>query len=121
MLSWFADISEKLAVFAELFRPDLAHRIPLAQPNKPIQGSAAERKLDIGFVNDAQAISDSRCRWSQILVPGELKGNPSADIASKTWLDLGRYAREVFTAQDTRRFVLGFAICGSLMRLCMDV
>lgn len=84
MLSWFADISEKLAVFAELFRLDLSHRIPLAQPNKPIQGSAAERKLDIGFVNDAQAISDSRCRWSQMLVPGELKGNPSADIASKT-------------------------------------
>ncbi|CRK28992.1 hypothetical protein BN1723_006727 [Verticillium longisporum] len=119
VLSWFADMSEKLAVFAESFRPTLAHRRPLAQPNKPIQGSTAERKLDIAFVNDPQAKSDSRCRWSQILVPGELKSNPSADIASKAWLDLGRYAREVLTAQDTRRFVLGFTICGSLMRIWM--
>ncbi|KAM9877600.1 serine threonine-protein kinase sgk2 [Verticillium dahliae] len=119
VLSWFADISQNLAAFAESFRPTLDHRRPLAQPNKPIRGSTAERKLDIGFVNDPQARSDSRCRWSQILVPGELKSNPSADIASKAWLDLGRYAREVLTAQDTRRFVLGFTICGSLMRIWM--
>ncbi len=94
--------------------------------------------MDIGFVNDPEAGKDSRCHWSQILVPvwmpvpqalssrtnidmpqkkGELKSNPSADIASKAWLDLGRYAREVLAAQDTRRFVLGFTLCGSLMRI----
>ncbi|KAK2471116.1 hypothetical protein H9L39_17347 [Fusarium oxysporum f. sp. albedinis] len=92
-------------------------RRPLAQPNKPIQGSTGERKLDIGFVKDTSAGKDSRCRWSQILVPGELKSNPSADKASMAWLDLGRYAREVLVAQNTRRFVLGFTICGSLMRV----
>ncbi|KAM0584291.1 hypothetical protein ACHAP6_007485 [Verticillium nonalfalfae] len=119
VLSWFADMSDKLAAFAESYKPTLTCRRPLAQPNKPIHGSTAERKLDIGFVNDPQARSDSRCCWSQILVPGELKSNPSADIASKAWLDLGRYAREVLTAQDTRRFVLGFTICGSLMRIWM--
>ncbi|RXG41348.1 hypothetical protein VDGE_30384 [Verticillium dahliae] len=119
VLSWFADISDKLAAFAESYKPTLTGRRPLAQPNKPIHGSTAERKLDVGFVNDPQARSDSRCCWSQILVPGELKSNPSADIASKAWLDLGRYAREVLTAQDTRRFVLGFTICGSLMRIWM--
>jgi hypothetical protein len=47
-------------------------------------------------------------RPSQILIPGELKCNPSADTASKAWIDLRRYAREVFAAQDTHRFVLGF-------------
>ncbi|PZD23186.1 HTH-Tnp-Tc3-2 domain containing protein, partial [Pyrenophora tritici-repentis] len=52
-----------------------------------------------------------------ILIPGELKSNPLADKASKAWLDLGRYAREVLAAQDSRRFVLGFTLCGSLMRL----
>ena len=91
-------------------------RRPLAQPNQPIQGSTGERKLDIGFVNNPNAGKDSRCHWSQILVPGELKSNPSADIASKAWLDLGRYAREVHAAQDSRRFVLGFTLCGSLRR-----
>ena len=83
----------------------------------PIQGSQAERKMDVGFVDISEAGKYSRCHWSQILVPGELKSNTSADIASKAWLDLGEYARKVLTAQDTHRFVLGFTICGSLMRI----
>jgi len=43
--------------------------------------------------------------WSHILIPGELKSNAREDNYSSTWLDLLRYAREVFGAQDTRRFV----------------
>lgn len=54
---------------------------------------------------------------SRILIPGELKSNPAADTASKAWLDLGGYAREVLVAQEARRFVLGFTLGGSLMRL----
>ncbi|ROT39714.1 hypothetical protein SODALDRAFT_136435, partial [Sodiomyces alkalinus F11] len=118
VLAWFDDILAKLDAFAEDHRPTpTRRRRPLAQPNKPIQGSTGERKLDVGLVDDPDAGKDSRCRWSQILVPGELKRNPSADRASKAWLDLGRYAREVLAAQDTRRFVLGFTLCGPLMRL----
>lgn len=118
VLSWFADLSEKLATFAEEYKSTPTHRRrPLAQPNKPILGSTAERKLDVGFVNDPRAGTNSRCHWSQILVPGELKSNPLADTASKTWLDLATYTREVLAAKDTRRFVLGFTICGSLMRI----
>ncbi|RSL39791.1 hypothetical protein CEP51_016769, partial [Fusarium floridanum] len=120
VLSWFSDFSDKLATLADGYGSISTHqhrRRPLAQPNKPIQGSTGERKLDVGFVKDTNARQDSRCHWSQILVPGELKSNPSADKASMAWLDLGRYAREVLAAQDTRRFVLGFTICGSLMRV----
>ncbi|KAJ0103725.1 hypothetical protein J7T55_001741 [Diaporthe amygdali] len=118
VLSWFADLCEKLAAFAKDYRSDPAdRRRPVAQPNKPIHGSTGERKLDVGFVDDPKAEKDSRCHWSQILVPGELKSNPLADKASKAWLDLGTYAREVLAAQDTRRFVLGFTLCGSLMRI----
>ncbi|KAG8664855.1 uncharacterized protein FPOAC1_013635 [Fusarium poae] len=120
VLSWFADFSDKLAAFAGNHGSIPTHRLrrrPLAQPNKPIQGSTGERKLDVGFVKDTSAGKDSRCHWSQILVPGELKSNPSADKASMAWLDLGRYAREVLAAQNDRRFVLGFTICGSLMRV----
>lgn len=116
VLDWFADLCGQLAEFAGDHGPKATRR-PLAQANKPVEGSTAERKLDIGFVSNSQAGKDSRCHWSQILVPGELKSNPSADTASQTWLDLGRYAREVLAAQDTRRFVLGFTICGSLMRI----
>ncbi|KAM0271650.1 hypothetical protein ACHAQH_009005 [Verticillium albo-atrum] len=120
VLSWFAGFSEKLAAFSDdlqLIPARRSGRRPLAKPNEPIDGSVGRRKMDVGFVSNSQAGKDSRCHWSQILVPGELKSNPSADKASEAWLDLGRYAREVLAAQDTRRFVLGFTICGSLMRV----
>ena len=114
VLSWFADFSEKLTAFAQGNTSiPTRQRRPLAKPNEPIDGSIGKRKMDVGFVNDAEAKKDSRCHWSQILVPGELKSNRSSDKASDAWLDLGRYAREVLAAQDTRRFVLGFTICGS--------
>ncbi|KAI3326553.1 ankyrin [Xylariaceae sp. AK1471] len=62
VLSWFTDLSKKLAVFAENYNPTLTHqRRPLAQPKKSIQGSTAERKLDVGFVSDPEAGKDSRC------------------------------------------------------------
>ncbi|KAM0268990.1 hypothetical protein ACHAPA_004591 [Fusarium lateritium] len=120
VLSWFSGFSEKLAAFADDYKPIPTHkhrRRPLAKPNEPIDGSVGKRKMDIGFMSNPQARKDTRCHWSQILVPGELKSNPSADKGSEAWLDLGRYAREVLASQDTRRFVLGFTICGSLMRV----
>ncbi|KAF2844333.1 hypothetical protein T440DRAFT_460691 [Plenodomus tracheiphilus IPT5] len=118
VLSWFAPLIDRLLDLAEGHRPVSGiRRRPLAQPHQPLQGSTADRKLDIGFVDDPNAGVDSKCRWSQILIPGELKSNPAADKASKAWLDLGRYAREVLAAQDSRRFVLGFTLCGSFMRL----
>ncbi|KAH9436058.1 hypothetical protein MCOR02_004967 [Pyricularia oryzae] len=118
VMEWLYDIIPKLSTFAENYRPNQPtrrHR-SLAQPNKPIHGSTGERKLDVGLVDDPQAGKDSKCLWSQILVPGELKSNPFADTP-KAWLDLGRYARKVLTAQDTRRFILGFTFCGPFMRL----
>ncbi|KAH9905220.1 hypothetical protein F4778DRAFT_769906 [Xylariomycetidae sp. FL2044] len=118
VLRWFETATEQLADLAQEFKPtNVLTRRLIAQPNKPLEGSTAERKLDIGFVSNSEAIRDGKCQWSRILVVGELKSNPSADKASEAWLDLGRYAREVLTAQDTRRFVLGFTICGSLMRI----
>ena len=68
-------------------------------------------------MNDPEAGRESRYHWSHVLIPGELKSNRAADKALGAWLDLGRYAREVLAAQDTRRFLLGFTICGSLMRV----
>lgn len=90
MLSWFIDLNEELVAFVDKYKSTLSYRRrPLAQPNKPMQGSTGGRKMDIGFVSDPNARRDSRCHWSHILVLGELKSNLSADIASKVWLDLG--------------------------------
>ncbi|KAI1466569.1 uncharacterized protein F4812DRAFT_460838 [Daldinia caldariorum] len=117
VLSWFTTISDRLATLAEEYSPTLIRRRLLVQPNQPIQGSTAERKIDVGFVSSSEVIRRGKCHWSQMLIPGELKSNPSADTASKTWLDIGRYVREVLFAQDTRRFVIAFTLCGSFMRI----
>ncbi|PYH88282.1 hypothetical protein BO71DRAFT_365724 [Aspergillus ellipticus CBS 707.79] len=93
-----------------------SQRTVLAQPDRSLEGSTADRKLDVGIVRHSDTTNQTYA-WSDILVPGELKSNPKDDLASKTWRDLGRYAREVLTAQDTRRFALGFTLCGSNMRL----
>ncbi|KAI5928218.1 hypothetical protein F4810DRAFT_719865 [Camillea tinctor] len=122
VLRWFTSISEELATLAEEsvaeeYNPTPTRRRPLVHPNKPIRGSTAERKIDVAFVSDDEIIQDGKCHWSQILVPGELKSNSSADIASKARLDIGRYVREVLSAQDTRRFAIAFTLCGSFMRV----
>ncbi|EMD66431.1 hypothetical protein COCSADRAFT_24544 [Bipolaris sorokiniana ND90Pr] len=72
VLSWFAPLTERLLGLADG-----------SQPHQPLQGSTADRKLDIGFVDDPNAGMNSKCQWSHILVPGQLKSNPSADKASK--------------------------------------
>ncbi|KAL7793734.1 hypothetical protein V8C37DRAFT_378051 [Trichoderma ceciliae] len=72
--------------------------------------------MDIGFIDDEVEGAGGH-HWSHILVPGELKSNPRADTLSKAWIDLATYVREVFAAQDTRRFVLGFTLCGPMLRL----
>nr|ODN77254.1 hypothetical protein L203_06335 [Cryptococcus depauperatus CBS 7841] len=117
VLVWFKDVTANLVAFAEGYRPPQTHRRLLVEPSKPIKDSTGERKLDIGLVSGPEARSGPRYHWSQILVPGELKSDPSADTTNETRFVLGRYAREVLSAQDTRRFVLGFTLCGSLMRV----
>ncbi|KAM5469182.1 hypothetical protein MauCBS54593_004534 [Microsporum audouinii] len=118
VLKWLADIIGQLVQFAESHNSvQKISRRPLAQPTRPVEGSIATRKLDIGFVDDPNATETSKCHWSRILVPGELKNDPKYDNPSSAWLDLGRYAREVIAAQDSRCFVLGFTLCGPFLRL----
>ncbi|KKZ67072.1 hypothetical protein EMCG_07243 [[Emmonsia] crescens] len=118
VLEWLTEVIDQLVQFAEIHDPSrTVVRRPLAQPARPIAGSTAKRKLDIGFVDDPDATADKRYKWSQILVPGELKNDRKYDMPSGARLDLARYAREVLCAQDDRRFVLGFTLCGPLLRV----
>lgn len=100
------------------FRPAKRRRC-LATPNKPIPGSISKRKLDTGLAYDSsdELGEGAQHDWSRILVLGELKSNPREDKHSSTWLDLVRYAREVLSTKTTRRYALGFTLCGSIMRL----
>jgi hypothetical protein len=122
VLTWFGGLIPKLEAFAgDRISTPAARRKLLAQPRTPLVGSTGKRSMDIGFVNSDITYdpdsADSRYRWSHILVAGELKSNPKADKASMAWIDLATYAREVLAAKDTRRFVLCFTLCGSLMRV----
>lgn len=85
--------------------------------NKVLRGSEADRKLDIFLTPADVAIPNGEHDWSNVLVVGEHKQNPDEDGSSKTLLQLAGYARELFGSQPDRRFVPGFTICGSTMRL----
>jgi hypothetical protein len=118
VLKWFQRLRKKfLDLAAESYTLPKSRMRILRQPNKPVPGSVSNRKLDIGFVYRTKTPGQAEYDWSRILIPGELKSNPKEDTSESTWLDLARYAREVFIAQDTRRFVQGFTLCGTLMRL----
>lgn len=84
--------------------------------NKALTGSEADRKLDI-FLAPVNVAPTGEHDWSNVLVIGEHKQNPVEDYSIKTLIQLAGYAREVFGSQPDRRFVPGFTICGSLMRL----
>lgn len=116
ILAWLITMVDKInevAIEEALTTKDC--RSILGWPHQPLQGSTAARKLDVGFARAPQ-MTGNQTHWSQILVMGVLKRSPKMDTTSSTLLDLGRYAREVFAAQDTRRFVLGFTLCGPIMR-----
>ncbi|KAI1823925.1 hypothetical protein F4861DRAFT_549292 [Xylaria intraflava] len=120
VLRFLAEFVDQLLEWAQDYKPT-ARRL-LAQPDRLLTGSVAQRELHVGFIDDPksdQAVYDQAVpvHWSRILVPGELKSNPNEDKPSKTGLDIARYVKEVFAAQPTRRFVLAFALCGSWMRL----
>ncbi|KAH6725072.1 hypothetical protein BKA61DRAFT_42781 [Leptodontidium sp. MPI-SDFR-AT-0119] len=85
--------------------------------NQVLRGSEADRKLDMFLTSVDVTLSNSEHDWSSVLVIGEHKQNPAEDRATKTLIQLAGYAREVFGSQPDRRFVPGFTICGSLMRL----
>ncbi|QLI67711.1 uncharacterized protein G6M90_00g030650 [Metarhizium brunneum] len=100
VLTWIGGLISQLEAIAEdLIPTSMARRKLLAQPRTLLEGSTGKRSLDIGFV-DSDIIykphtTDSTYRWAHILVVGELKSNPKADIASIAWIDLARYAREL--------------------------
>jgi hypothetical protein len=85
--------------------------------NKVLKGSEADRKLDIFLTPADVALPNGEHDWSNVLVIGEHKQNPDEDRSIKTLVQLAGYAREVFRSQPERRFVPGFTICGSVMRL----
>lgn len=80
---------------------------------KDLTGSVGERQLDL-FMKGCEAPASGRHNWAQVRVVGEHKD--SADKTGK-FLQLARYARDVFSAQPTRLFVHGFLLLGTSIEL----
>ncbi|KAI5861527.1 hypothetical protein GGS23DRAFT_575496 [Durotheca rogersii] len=117
VLAWLQRTTTHLVQVAQRHVPMMAIRQQLiGLQYNPSTGSVADRKMNAGFISGAVATTGWARDWSHILVPGKLETNAGEDGVT-TWLDLARCVREIFKSQDTRRFVLGFTLCGSIMRV----
>jgi hypothetical protein len=120
--TWFRQEVDRIVGFAldadpaNMHAEALTSRCVVSMPANPLRGSTAPRKVDVGFAALNRA-DDTKPVWKDILVPGELQEKRSDDGRSSTWYDLGRYVREVYNSQDTRRFCHGFTLCGDVMRV----
>lgn len=117
--TWFIDTVKRVVNLAQEFWPDNAPLRSFARPLKQLEGLINEQKLEIGMVDDSRAEDYFKYPWSQILILGQLRNNSDSDGNKRAWLDFGRYAKEVISAHDGRRFVLGFTLFGSMMRFWM--
>ena len=121
VLKWLQELVERFAtwVIERGVHPPASRKI-YGGPSIYLDGSSIKRKMDVGVMacqqTDHETTYKPNPNWAQILVVGELKSNSIEDGQESAWLDLATYAREVFRTQD-RRFVLGFTLCGSMMRL----
>ena len=128
VLEWLQDLMKRLVVWVnDRGSRSIIHRHVYRGPTVYLDGSPIKRKMDVGITarhvqskSEEDGIEEQSntpiSNWGEILMAGELKSNAVLDGQTPAWLDLATYAREVFRAQD-RRFVLGFTLCGSIMRL----
>ncbi|KAF1819704.1 uncharacterized protein K489DRAFT_412416 [Dissoconium aciculare CBS 342.82] len=80
---------------------------------RELESSDGDRQLDL-FVKSRDAVASDEHKWSDIRVIGE--HTISVDGGQK-FLQLARYARNVFAAQPRRRFLHGFILFGTKMEL----
>ncbi|RCI16304.1 hypothetical protein L249_2827 [Ophiocordyceps polyrhachis-furcata BCC 54312] len=82
---------------------------------KDLIGAQAQRQLDLFVKRSNRQQQGGAHDWRDVEVIGELK----ASIGNKkaTLLQIGRYVRDVFSCQPTRRYVHAFTICGREMEI----
>jgi hypothetical protein len=79
-----------------------------------LTGAEARRQLDL-FIKRRSNTAGPTHDWKDVHVIGEHK--QSEERLKPLLLQLGRYVRDVFTAQPTRRFIHGFFLHGTTMEL----
>lgn len=87
--------------------------------NEALRGSEADRIPDYLLAPADAIVEDGEHDWSSNLVIRGHKKNLKENCSVATLLKLAGYEREVFGSQADRRFMHGFMICESVMRLWM--
>ncbi|KAN0071182.1 hypothetical protein V8E54_010613 [Elaphomyces granulatus] len=77
---------------------------------KELVGAEAQRQIDLFIRRNNGQPPHAAHDWRDVEVIGELK--QSNDGKKGTLLQIGRYVRDVFSCQPTRRYVHAFTICG---------
>ncbi len=108
-------VLEWLFRFQEEFLFDARGVYYTSESSKDLTGAEARRQLDI-FIKQKSNASGTIHNWKDVQVIGEHQKSNSKDF-KPLLLQLGRYMRNVFTAQPTRRFIHGFFLSGTTMEL----
>ncbi|KAG6059784.1 hypothetical protein E4U32_003819 [Claviceps aff. humidiphila group G2b] len=126
VVTWLKLLSDELEEFSRAsFSSDVSpsrRRAIYSIPKKPIHGATATQELDhdVGFVSSAGLEHGPEgCMYSgaEILAHGKLMSDYMADEAQEAGYALARKAQDMLAAQGTRRFSLGFTLCGPDMRV----
>ncbi|MCJ1425542.1 hypothetical protein MMC29_003442 [Sticta canariensis] len=108
-------VLEWLFRFQEEFLADSRGVYYTSESSKDLTGAEARHQLDVFVKPNDKNISNTIHDWKDVEVIGELRES------DKEWkvklLQLGRYMRDVFATQPTRRLVHGFTLLGSTMEL----
>ena len=108
-------VLEWLFRFQKEFLSDARSVYYTSESSKDLTGAEARRQLDIFVKRNGENISKTVHDWKDVEVIGELRESNN-DWKAKL-LQLGRYMRDVFATQPTRRFVHGFTLLGTTMEL----
>ena len=101
--------------FQEEFLSDARSIYYTTESTKDLTGGEALRQLDI-LIKRKSTVSGTAHNWKDVVVVSEHKKSNNKEFKSRL-LQLGRYMREVFTVQPTRRFIHGFSLYGTTMEL----
>ncbi len=107
VLKGIVDIVDELGI------PRQKDRRFVARPNDELEGRPKLKPDMILVVSDG---SQSTPAWKDVLSTTEIKP-PRQDKHKRTKLAIAQYSRAVFMNQDSRRFVLGKTLSGTLLRL----
>ena len=109
VLDWFSR-------FQEEFLSDSQGIYHTAGSSKDLSGGEALRQIDL-FIERKGIVSGPVHNWKDVQVVCELKESYTSEKFKSRILQIGRYMRDVFTAQPTRRFIHGFSLGGTIMEL----